>query len=194
LHAAVFDTSTLAKTQLKSLIRPSRNWQGPDYARSVDSDGLLRTITTAHRELAELVDRISDDRLKDPAMDDWKGKDVLAHLAWWHDHSVLVIEGLRAGRQPYDGTDPANTTDGFNERVHREHLDDPPYVTRVAFKQSFERLLAAIKPLTDDDLIGANRWPWLEGEALVEMLLWDTSRHYEAHLKHLAPLAQSARA
>ncbi len=78
----------------------------------MDREELLRTITTAHRELAQLVERISDDRLRDPAMGDWKGKDVLAHLAWWHDHSVLVIEGLRAGRQPYDGTDPANTTDG----------------------------------------------------------------------------------
>ena len=39
-------------------------------------------------------------------------------------------------------------------------------------------------PLTDSD-----RWPWLDGEALVEMVLWDTSRHYEAHLAHLAPLA-----
>jgi hypothetical protein len=47
-------------------------------------------------------------------------------------------------------------------------------------------------PLTDDDLFGADRWPWLGEEALVEMLLWDTSRHYEAHLEHLAPLAQSA--
>jgi hypothetical protein len=118
---------------------------------------------------------------------------VLAHLAWWHDHSVLVIEGLRAGRQPYDGTDPANTTDAFNERVHREHIEDRPDVTRTAFNQSFERLLAAIKPLTDNDLFGADRWPWLGEEALVETLLWDTSRHYEAHLEHLAPLAENAR-
>jgi len=66
-------------------------------------------------------------------------------------------------------------------------------VTRVAFKQSFERLLAAIKPLTDDELFGPDRWPWLGGEALGETLLWDTSRHYEAHIEHLAPLAQNAR-
>lgn len=159
----------------------------------MDREELLHTITTAHRELAQLVERISDDRLRDPAMGDWKGKDVLAHLAWWHDHSVLVIERLRAGRQPDDGDDPTNTTDGVNERVHREHLDDRPDVTRVAFNESFERLLAAIEPLPDDDLFGADRWPWLEGEALVEMLLWDTSRHYEAHLASLAPLAESAR-
>jgi len=159
----------------------------------MDREELLRTMTTAHRELAQLVERISDDRLRDPAMGDWKGKDVLAHMAWWHDHSVLVIEGLRAGREPYDGTDPANSTDAFNERVHREHLDDRPDVTRVAFNQSFERLLAAIKPLTNDDLFRADRWPWLGEEALVETLLWDTSRHYEAHHEHLAPLAQNAR-
>ena len=69
-------------------------------------------------------------------------------------------------------------------------------MTRVAFNQSFERLLAGIKPLTDDDLFGAGRWPWLGEEALVEMVLWDTSRHYKAHLEHLehlAPLAQNAR-
>ena len=59
-------------------------------------------------------------------MEDWTGKDLLAHMAWSHDHSVVVIEGLRAGRQPCDGTDPANTTDAFNERAHRDHLDDPP--------------------------------------------------------------------
>jgi hypothetical protein len=159
----------------------------------VNKQELLRTISTSHRELAQLVERISDDRLRDPAMEDWKGKDVLAHLAWWHDHSVLVIESLRAGRQPYDQADPANTTNSFNDLVHREHLDDHPDVTRVAFEQSFERLMAAIKPLADEELFGADRWPWLGGEALAETLLWDSSRHYEAHLEHLAPLAENAR-
>ena len=45
----------------------------------------------------------------------------------------------------------------------------------------------------NDDLFGADRWPWLSGEALAETVLWDTSRHYEGHLKHLAPLTQNAR-
>src|SRR5713101_5078675 len=127
----------------------------------------MRTMRDAYQRLADVIEHLPDERLLEPAMDNWTGKDLLAHLAWWHDHSVLVIEGLRAGRQPYDGTDPANTTDGFNERVHREHLDDRPDVTRVAFNQSFERLLAAIKHVTDDDLFGAGRWPWLGEEALV---------------------------
>ncbi|MFI5035115.1 MAG: ClbS/DfsB family four-helix bundle protein [Acidimicrobiales bacterium] len=158
----------------------------------MDREELLRTITTAHRELAEIVERISDVRLRDQAMDAWKGKDVLAHLAWWQDHSAQVIEALRANRPPDDETDSASTTDDINERVLREHVDDPPDVAREAFTQSFERLLAAMEPLTDDELFSADQWPWLAGQALVEMLLWDTSRHYVAHLGHLEPLLQNA--
>jgi len=96
-------------------------------------------------------------------MDDWTRNDLLAHMAWRHDHSVLVIESLRAGRQPYDGTDPANTTDALNERTHREHLADAPELTRRAFNESFTRLLAALEPVTDDDLFADDRWPWLRG-------------------------------
>jgi hypothetical protein len=109
----------------------------------VDKPELIRTIQEAHERMAGVIEHIPDERLLEPAMDDWTGKDLLAHMAWWHDHSVLVIEGLRAGRQPYDGTHAANSTDALNARTHGEHLEDPPELTRRAFKESFTWLLAA---------------------------------------------------
>jgi hypothetical protein len=161
---------------------------GADYPRLMDKVELVQTITAGYEAVVAQMEHISDARLREPAMDDWTGKDLLAHLAWWHDHSVLVIEELRAGRQPYDGTDPANATDAFNERSHREHLGDPPEATRRAFHDSFRRLLSALEPVTDEELFSATRWPWLGGEPLAETVLWDTSRHYEEHRAHLAPL------
>jgi len=151
----------------------------------MDKPDLIRTMRDAHERLAEAIEHIPDEGLLEPAMDDWTGKDLLAPMAWWHDHSMRVIEGLRAGRQPYDRTDPANTTDAINERSRREHLDDPPDLTRRAFNESFTRLLAALEPVTDEELFAADRWPWLGGEALVETILWDSSRHYDAHREHL---------
>ena len=117
-----------------------------DYPRSVDKPELIRTIQEAHQRVAGAIEHVPDERLLEPAMDDWTGKDLLAHMAWWHDHSVRVIEGLRADRQPYDTTDPANSTDALNERTHREHMDDPPELTRRTFNESFSRLLAALEP------------------------------------------------
>jgi hypothetical protein len=156
----------------------------------VDKTELIRTIREAHKRVAGSIEHLPDQRLLESAPDNWTGKDLLAHMAWWHDHSVLVIEGLRAGRPPYDRTDPANTADAFNERTHREHLDDPPELTRRAFNESLTRLLAALEPVTDEELFADDRWPWLGGEALVETILWDSSRHYDAHREHLERLSR----
>jgi hypothetical protein len=151
----------------------------------VDKPELIRTMREAHGRVAAAIALVPDERLLEPAMDDWTGKDVLAHMAWWHDHSVGVIEGLRAGREPYDTTDPSNSTDALNERVLRQHMDDPPELVRRAFTESFDRLLVALEPATDEELFSEDRWPWLGGEALAETILWDSSRHYDDHREHL---------
>jgi hypothetical protein len=156
----------------------------------LDKQELIRTMREAHQGMAEAIEHLADERLLEPAMDSWTGKDLLAHMAWWHDHSVLVIESLRAGRQPDEGSDPADTTDSINERTHRDHLDDPPELTRRAFHESFMRLLAALEPVTDEELFVADRWPDLGGEALVETILWDSSRHYDAHREYLERLSR----
>lgn len=152
---------------------------------STERAELLRSIQEGHQRIARLIDRSSDEQLRRPVLDDWTGKDLLAHMASWHDHSVRVIDSLIAGRQPYDADDPANTTDAYNARTHRDHLDDPPGIARQAFADSFARLLTAIESLSGEDLFVDERWPWLGGEALAEMIQWDSSRHYEAHHEHL---------
>lgn len=157
----------------------------------MDKPELIRTLQEAHQGVASVVDQIPDERLCEAVMGDWTGKDLLAHMAWWHDHSVQVIEGLRSGRQPYDEADPANATDALNERSHSEHLHDPPELTRRAFNESFTRLLAALEPVSDAELFTDDRWPWLGGEALAQTILWDSSRHYDAHREPLESLALS---
>jgi hypothetical protein len=156
---------------------------------SMDKSELVRTMREAYQRMAGAIEHLPDERLLKPAMDKWTGKDLIAHMSSWHDHSVLVIESLRAGREPYDQADPANTTDAVNERTHREHLDDPPDLTRRAFNESFSRLQAALESCTDEDLFAVDRWPWLGGEALVENILWDTSRHYDEHREYLERLS-----
>ncbi len=155
----------------------------------MDKAELIRTVREAHQGMARLIEQVPDERLIEPAMGDWSGKDVVAHMTSWHEHSTLVIGSLRAGREPYDRNDPANSTDARNERTHHTHADDPPELARRAFGESFSSLLAALEPCTDEELFAVDRWPWTGGEALVETILWDTSRHYEAHRENLARLS-----
>ena len=150
---------------------------------------LISTMRDAHRQMAEVIERLPDERLLEPAMDDWTGKDLVAHMAWWHDHSAGVIESLRAGREPYDKKEPANETDARNAQTYREHLDDSPELARRAFRESFDRLMMALEPCAEDELFSVDRWPWLEGESLAEEIQWDSSRHYDEHRKYLEGLS-----
>lgn len=151
---------------------------------------LMSTMREAHQLVTDAIEHLPDERLLEPAMENWTAKDLLAHMAWWHDHSVLVIDALRSGPEPDDAADPEDTTDAINERTRREHLDDPPELTRRAFNESFTRLLAALEPVTDEELFAPDRWPSLGGEALVETILWDSSRHYDAHREYLERLSR----
>jgi hypothetical protein len=157
----------------------------------VEKAQLIRTMQDAHERLAVTIAQIPDERLLDLAMDDWTGKDLLAHLAAWHDHSARVIDSLRSGRRPYDENDPANATDAVNARTHQAHRDDRPEVVRSEFAASFARLVVALERVTDEELFADDHWSWLGGEPLAEMILWDTSRHYEAHRGSLERLAGS---
>lgn len=160
----------------------------------MDKAELIHTLRAGYDRLAALVERIPDERLLEPAMGDWTGKDLLAHIAWWHDHSAQVVAALRAGQDPYDREAPANAVDARNDRILAEHRADPPEDARRALDDSFSRLVDALAPVSDAELLAADRWAWLDGEALQETILWDSSRHYEAHLEHLEPLARPRQA
>ena len=55
---------------------------------------------------------------------------------------------------------------------------------------AYQRLADVIEPVADEELFAVDRWQWLSGEALVETILWDSSRHYDAHREHLERLSR----
>ena len=71
-----------------------------------------------------------------------------------------------------------------------EHLPDERLLERAMDNESFGRRLAALEPVADEELFAVDRWQWLSGEALVETILWDSLRHYDAHREHLERLSR----
>jgi len=49
----------------------------------VDKAELIHTMREAYHRVAGAIEHVPDERLLEPAMDDWTGKDLLAHMAWW---------------------------------------------------------------------------------------------------------------
>lgn len=152
----------------------------------MDKIELLAAIDATHAELAAAAEALDDEGLAGPAphMAGWTRKDVLAHVEWWSDHSVRVVEGLRAGREPYARDEPWDP-DLWNERILAENRDRPAAEVRHGEAQAFARLVAAVEAASEEELFEAGRYPWLGGGALADTVIGDSTSHYPDHVAHL---------
>jgi hypothetical protein len=152
----------------------------------MDKPALLAAIHAAHARLEAAVAALDDEGLKRPApgMPGWTRKDVLAHVAWWNDHSVRVAEGLRAGGEPYTRDVPWNPDD-WNARVLAENRDRAPADVRRSEAEAFARLVAAVEAASEEELFEEGRYPWLAGGSLADTVIGDSTDHYPDHVHHL---------
>lgn len=57
-------------------------------------------IDEAWQDFLDVLKRVPDDRLEEKgACGDWSVKDVMAHIAFWDDRTVLVADTLGAGQE-----------------------------------------------------------------------------------------------
>jgi hypothetical protein len=154
---------------------------------AMDKTTLLRDMRETHARIHAAVAALDDDALlaEAPGMPGWTRKEVLAHLEWWSDHSARVVSALAKGEEPYDRSVPFDL-DAHNARIRDEARSRPADDIRRGEAEAFERVLAAVEAASEDALLDAGRYAWLDDEPLVETVAWDTVRHYPEHLPHLA--------
>jgi hypothetical protein len=157
----------------------------------MDKSELLATLRTAHAQLRAAIDALSDDELALPAQGEWTRRDLIAHVEWWELHAARVVEALCAGLEPYD-REGAFDLDAQNARVLEESRGRSAADVRQGEAEAWSRLLAVLEAAPEQDLVEAGRFPWTDGEPLVETVRWDTDRHWAEHLPHLGGDAAAA--
>jgi Mycothiol maleylpyruvate isomerase N-terminal domain len=153
----------------------------------MDKVTLLARIHDTHAPLAGAAAALDDEAMRAPApgMPGWTRKDVLAHVEWWNDHSVRVVEALLAGRAPYERSGPLDV-DGWNARTLAENRDRTPADVRRGEADAFRRLVAAVEAAGADELFTVGRFAWLGDDAcLADLVEGDSTTHYPEHVPHL---------
>jgi Mycothiol maleylpyruvate isomerase N-terminal domain len=153
----------------------------------MDKPTLLREMRETHAKLESAIAGLDDARLLAPApgMDGWTRKDVLAHVEWWNEHSIRVIEGVRTGVDPDPDTGEAWTIDAHNARVLEQNRSRSAADVRRGEAEAFQRLLTAVEAMPEDALLAMDPVPWLSG-TLADAVAGDSTLHYPEHVPHLA--------
>ena len=143
-------------------------------------DELIRRIRADRERFDEIVARVPADRLVDPLLPGgWSVKDVLAHIAWGDRESIGVAQSRElSGSELW-----AVSEDERNEAVVRASRSLSLEEVTAEYRDSYERYVAALTELSDEDLNEPDRiaglaeripgWrPW--------RVLYDPD-HYEEH-------------
>src|SRR5688572_20829237 len=103
-------------------------------------DETIARIETAWQELQEALAGLSDAELSRPGVGgDWSVKDVLAHIAFWHEHMVDVATRRAVGEDV-----GAPDVDALNERVADERQDWSPQRARDELQRTYAIALETI--------------------------------------------------
>lgn len=115
----------------------------------------------------EAIEGIPDERLAEPMVGHWSGKDLLGHVAFWEDWGVGESQRLLA-EQPETGED----MDAVNERQVEESKNAVVAAQKRYRDEAHGRLMAFLRTIPEDS-------PHLP--EVIETIGSETYGHFDEH-------------
>jgi hypothetical protein len=159
----------------------------------IDKPDLLGMLRDEFDRWEGLLNQRSTEQLTTPELPAGLSlKDVVAHLAAWQERSIAKLEaGLKGGKPRYPGwpeeLDPESEEDleKVNAWIHEKNLDRSWEEVHRAWQQGFRRLLELGEAIPEKDLFDRERYQWLDGYTLADVMLGSYEHH---HVEHLEPM------
>lgn len=155
-----------------------------------DKGSALADLRRVYDEWKRLAGRLREPELTAALSGGLSVKDVVAHLAAWQAVSIARLEAAQWGREPeypaWTGGDPDDEamTEPQNARIHEMNRARPWPEVHRAWRDGFLRFMALAEAIPAADLTARDKYPWLNGRALIDVLRGS----YEHHREHLEDL------
>jgi hypothetical protein len=81
-----------------------------------DKQSVINEYRSAYDEFKRSVSGLNEEQLTKPFLDDWSVREVVGHIAGWHEQMTLGYQRMAQGQRPTpEGVDWSDTQ-GFNMR------------------------------------------------------------------------------
>ena len=144
---------------------------------------LIGRIEAIRERWRRLADDVGEERMELPGpMGEWTFKDLASHLTAWRRRTVDRLEAAARGEPTPPSPWPAelgdDEDDPINGWIHEQTKDRPLATVLAEADATYDALIAAVNELPMEDLTNAQRFEWLEGEALANV---DLGGHLDGH-------------
>lgn len=142
----------------------------PQHPRTLRE--LFVRVDEGWRQFRDAAGAFPSERLDDRLSEDgWTRKQMLAHIAAWHD---LLHDRLGKLITTGEPSEIKESTDSINAKVARQALGRSGGEVRKEMEMTFNRLRRQLARLTDQQLVANDGWA-------AKVIAGDTYEHYEEH-------------
>jgi hypothetical protein len=132
---------------------------------------LFARVDEGWRQFRAAAGAFPSERMDERLHDGWTRKQMLAHIAAWHDLTHDRLGKLITTGKPVDLTE---NTDAINARVARQAIGRTAGEVVKEMEMTFNRLRRQLGRLTDEQLAEEDSWA-------AHIIAANTYGHYEEH-------------
>jgi len=158
------------------------------YRSAMDRTSLFIDLYAGRERLRAALASLPEPALLDRVDDEWTRKDVIAHIGAWERRLVDLLERLRRGETPEDEME----TDELNARMYAADVDRSVADVLRRETADWDRFVAAIEGMTDEELFDPQTFGWTEGDPFVEWVTANANEHIDEHLEQLTRPARAS--
>lgn len=154
---------------------------------------LLAAIREEYARLEGLVKDMGEDELAAPGVvGQWSVKDILAHLTAWNRLLPGWLEAARIGATPIMPSEGYTwrDMDRLNAAIYHANKDSAWDKVINEFREAHQRVLHEVEALSEDELTNPQRYNWMGGKPLTNLIASDTHEHYKEFADHLQEWTQ----
>lgn len=156
-------------------------------AEQMDKASILDELRSKYAALEGILAPLDEAQMTTPGViGNWSIKDILAHISSWQHRLLAWLHAARHNEEPtISGPDSEEEMDRLNEQFYKENRSRPLADVLGGFRSSYLQIVEAVQAMPEEDLIDPQRFSWLNGDSLRQLVAGDTYDHYQEHRQQI---------
>jgi hypothetical protein len=149
----------------------------------INKSSLLNEMQTNYAALVEIISPLDNAQMTtEGVIPGWSIKDILAHITSWHLRLLTWLNAAIRNQQPtISGPESEEEMNALNAQFYQENKSLSLDEALTNFRITHQQITEWIQSMLEEDLINPNRFAWLQGQPLWQLVAGDTYEHYQEH-------------
>jgi uncharacterized protein (TIGR03083 family) len=115
-----------------------------------DKQSVINDYRSAYSEFQQSISGLSEEQLTKQFLDDWSVREVVGHIAGWHEQMTIGYERMAQGQRPTPEGVNWGDTQGFNMRFAQSVSGSSPSALIKDLDDKVQGFLQALEAIPDD--------------------------------------------